>query len=109
MAGEFGLRISTAGHDVCLAVRDDRWHVSMKGARRIGRDWFLQILAIGPRACTFTVRMAVRPHGTATVRRILTLVSDALHADSGRGHVYLELDPQSRVRDPGSPILNPRS
>jgi hypothetical protein len=91
MRREVPFRLSTAGDDVCLAVRDDQWRVYLKGARRIGCDWFVQILALGPRACTFTIRVASLPYEAATARRILELVSDCLHADVLRPHMYLEL------------------
>ena len=91
MVREIPFRLSTAGADVCLAVGDDLWRVYMKGARRVGRDWFIQILALGPRACTFTIRIATLPYEVATVRRVLGLVSDSLHSETVGPHVYLEL------------------
>ena len=91
MRREMAFRLSTAGDDVCLAVRDDQWRVYLKGARRIGHDWFVQILALGPRACTFTIRVATLPYEVGTARRILELVSECLHAGALRPHMYLEL------------------
>jgi len=84
-------RLSTAGDGVCLAVREDQWRVYLKGARRIGRDWFVHVLALGPRACTFTIRVAGLPYEVTTARRIMQLVSDCLHGDAARTHRYLEL------------------
>jgi hypothetical protein len=83
-------RLATAGEDVCLVVRDDRWRVHLKGARRIGRDWFVQILARGPKNCAFTIRVTGLPYEVTTARRILQLVSETLHGTPA-SHVYLEL------------------
>ena len=91
MQSETPFRLSTAGDDVCLAVKGDRWRVYMQGARRIGRDWFVQVLTLGPRARTFTIRVTTLPYEIATVKRILAVVSDCLHTGDDRGHVYLEL------------------
>jgi hypothetical protein len=91
MRREIPFRLSTIGGDVCLAVRGDQWRVYLKSARRIGRDWFVQVLALGPRARTFTIRVASLPYEVGTAQRILELISDCLHAGGARSHVYLEL------------------
>lgn len=93
MQREPTFQLSTAGEDVCLTVADARWLVSVTGARRIGRDWFIQVLALGPRARTFTIRVATAPNEVAIVRRMLGLVSESLRIDDGRPHSYLDLTP----------------
>jgi hypothetical protein len=91
MRSQMPFRLSTAGDGAALAVRDDLWQVQMRGVRRVGSDWFVQVLALGPRECSFTIRVEGVPYEAATARRMLQLVSDYLHGDVIRSHVYLEL------------------
>jgi hypothetical protein len=91
MGSTVPFRLNTASEDgVCLTVRDDRWRVHLTGARRIGRDWFVQMLALGPQACTFTIRVTGLPYEVTTARRMLQLVSESLDG-APASHVYLEL------------------
>jgi hypothetical protein len=77
------------GH-ATLSIGDDEWDLFVCGLTRVGRDTFVQLTLLGPRACTVTVRARALVQGT-TVRRILDAVCEWLLSGDRRDHTYLEL------------------
>ena len=43
-------------HGIVLSAGGRLWKVYVREVVRIGEDWFVQIVAMGPRACTLFVR-----------------------------------------------------
>src|SRR4029453_11388426 len=59
---------------VSLAVGPDLWDLYVFGVTRVQRDWFVQLAAVGPRACTATVRVTSIGDRATAARQVLDLV-----------------------------------
>ena len=89
----FGFELRTVGDDIFLDTGTDQWRVLLSGVRRISPDWFVHVVAIGPRVCAFTVRVSTPPNDLTSVRLILGLISDWLNTGDLRPFVFLEAAP----------------
>ena len=90
------IELSRADDDIFLTVDGDRWRLLLSGVRRINPDWFVQVLALGPRVCSFTVRVASTPH--EAIGSILRVIEDWLRSGDSSRHVFLEVADERTVK-----------
>jgi hypothetical protein len=83
--------LSRVGDDIVLDIDDDHWRLVISGVRRMDPDWFVQVLALGPHVCTFTVRVGSPPHLATVVASILSALEKRLREPEPRRHVFLDL------------------
>ena len=92
------IELSHIDDDIFLTVGGHRWRLLLSGIRRINPDWFIQVLALGPRVCSFTVRVPSAPHQTASIEGILRVIEDWLRCGDCQRHVYLEVQDERTVK-----------
>lgn len=79
----------TATH-VSLTVGPHLWDVYVFAVTRVQRDWFVELAAVGPRACTATVRVTSSGDRVMVAKQVLDLVRGWLLETDGVDHVFLE-------------------
>ena len=94
---DFELRV--IDDHIFLDVGGDRWRILLSGVRRIKPDWFVHVVALGPRVCAFTIRVDSPPPSEAVARMILTAISNWLRSGDPRRHVFLELTSTNDLAD----------
>ena len=93
------IELSQDNDDIFMMVGGDRWRLLLSGVRRINPDWFVQVLALGPRICSFTVRVPSAPHQAASIGSVLAVIEDWLRsAADSRRHVFLEVRDERTVK-----------
>jgi hypothetical protein len=92
------IELSHGDDDVFLTVAGDRWRLLLSGVRRINPDWFVQVLALGPRVCSFTVRVPSAPHQAASIGGILRVIEDWLRSGDSERHVFLEVSDERTLK-----------
>ena len=83
-------QLRTAHEPLSIVVGPDTWDLYVFGVTRVQRDWWVQIAAVGPRACTVTVRVDSAGGRGAAARDIVKLVTRWLQEDDGCDHAFLE-------------------
>jgi hypothetical protein len=83
-------QLRTAHEPLSIVVADDIWDLYVFGVTRVQHDWWIQIVAVGPRACTVTVRVDSTNGRAAAAREIITLVTAWLLEDGVSDHAFLE-------------------
>ena len=79
------------GHEpLPIIVGPDIWDLYVFGVTRVGRDWWVEIAAVGPRACTVTVRVDSANGRAAAAHQIIGLVTAWLLEDETSDHAFLE-------------------
>lgn len=84
-------RNEESGTTLTLAVNEDCWRVEISNVTRIASDWFLEVIAIGPRTHTFFVRSDRLPHGSAAWQLLLARIGQWLGQHDERRCVFLDL------------------
>ncbi len=67
------------------------WRLYVLEARRVDRDWFMQIAAVGRRTHTIDVRARADACHSVTAQRVLVAIHDWLLSGDTREEVFLEL------------------
>ena len=67
------------------------WRLYVLEARRVDRDWFMQVAAVGRRTHTIDVRVRADSCHSATAQRVLAAIRDHLLSGDPREEVFLEL------------------
>ena len=91
MKQELGHVLRATSPHATLTVGDVRWSIYVFGVSRVGADTFVQMLLIGPRICTVTVRARAPLGNRATARRVLTVVRQWIVSEDSSDQAYLEL------------------
>ncbi len=68
------------------------WRLFVLEARRVDRDWFMRIAAVGRRTHNIDVRVRDRCSHAETAERVLVAIHDWLLSDDPSDDVFLELD-----------------
>src|SRR5215510_11281431 len=92
------IELSQTGDDIFLTVGGDRWRLLLSGVRRINPAWFVQVLGLGPRVCSFTVRVPSAPHRAASIDGILRVIEEWLRSGDSARHVFLEVSDDRTVK-----------
>jgi hypothetical protein len=91
MRGDLAQQLRTTVETTSLTVGADRWKLYVFGVVRVGRELFIQIALLGPRACTVTVRARAPIVPGVTVPQVLDVVGAWLLTGDASDHAYLEL------------------
>jgi hypothetical protein len=83
-------QLRTTHEPLSIAVGSDIWDLYVFGVTRVQRDWWVQIVVVGPRACTVTVRVDSSNGRGAAAHEIIKLVSAWLLEDNTSDHAFLE-------------------
>ncbi len=67
------------------------WRLYVLEARRVDRDWFMRLAAVGRRTHTIDVRARAHSSHPVTAQRVLETVRDWLLSDDAREEVFLEV------------------
>ena len=81
----------SAGSTMTLAVNDDRWHLQIVNVRQMASDWFVELIAMGPRTHTIFLRSDAPPSEHDTSRRVLARIGDWLRLNDSRLCAILDL------------------
>ena len=73
-----------------IVVGSDVWDLYVFGVTRVQKDWWVQMAAVGPRACTLTVRVDASDGRGAAAHEIIRLVTDWLRQDDASDRAFLE-------------------
>ena len=68
------------------------WRLYVLETRRVDRDWFMRLAAVGRRTHTIDVRVRAENSHSATAQRVLTAIRDWLLSGDTREDVFLELE-----------------
>lgn len=74
-----------------LQAGADAWRLYVLEARRVDRDWFMQVAAVGRRTHTIDVRVRSESCHASTAQRVLSAITDWLLGGDPREEVFLEL------------------
>lgn len=74
-----------------LKAGEHAWRLYVLEAKRVDRDWFMQIAAVGRRTHTIDVRVRADSCHSVTAQRVLGAIRDYLLAGDPREEVFLEL------------------
>ena len=77
-------------HGIVLSAGGRRWTLYVREVVRVREDWFVQIIAMGPRACTVFVRTDDPDLGAQAVP-IFRRIGEWLSAGTLRDCVFLDL------------------
>ena len=77
-------------HGIVLSAGGRLWRLSVRDVVRIRDDWFVQIIAMGPRACTVFVRTD-DPDLGAQAAPVLRRIREWLAGGALRDCVFLDL------------------
>ena len=101
-------QLRTTHEPLSIAVGSNIWDLYVFGVTRVQRDWWVQIVVVGPRACTVTVRVDSANGGSslsdaisdggrssangrgAAAHDIIKLVTAWLLEDDASDHAFLE-------------------
>jgi hypothetical protein len=83
-------QLRTTHEPLSIAVGSDIWDLYVFGVTRVQRDWWVQIVVVGPRACTVTVRVDSSNGRGAAAHEIIKLVSAWLLEGDTSDHAFLE-------------------
>jgi hypothetical protein len=67
------------------------WRLYVLEARRVDRDWFVQIAAVANRTQTIDVRVRADSCHSVTAQRVLGAIRDWLLSGDAREEVFLDL------------------
>ena len=84
----------TAG-GITFVAGGEMWRLYVRDASRIQGDWFIQMVAIGPRTCTVIVRTNSPALG-ATAARVFQKAREWLATGDGRACIFLDLIAEPR-------------
>jgi hypothetical protein len=73
-----------------IVVGSDVWDLYVLGVTRVQKDWWVQMAAVGPRACTVTVRVDASDGRGAAAHEIIRLVTDWLRQGDASDRAFLE-------------------
>ena len=90
-------QLRTTHEPLSIAVGSNIWDLYVFGVTRVQRDWWVQIVVVGPRACTVTVRVDSSNGRGAAAHEIIKLVTAWLLEDDTSDHAFLE-HPALRAR-----------
>ena len=74
-----------------LRAGERAWRLYVLEARRVDRDWFMQVAAVGRQTYTIDVRVRGDSPHSVTAQRVLSAISDWLLSGDARDEVFLEL------------------
>ncbi len=74
-----------------LKAGDDAWRLYVLETRRVDRDWFVHLVALGRREHTIDVRVRADRGHSETAQRVLGAIRDFLIDGDDCEQVYLEL------------------
>ena len=83
-------QLRTTHEPLSIAVGSNIWDLYVFGVTRVQRDWWVQIVVVGPRACTVTVRVDSANGRGAAAHEIIKLVTAWLLEDDTSDHAFLE-------------------
>jgi hypothetical protein len=83
-------QLRTTHEPLSIAVGSDIWDLYVFGVTRVHRDWWVQIVVVGPRACTVTVRVDSSSGRGAAAHEIIKLVTAWLLENDSSDHAFLE-------------------
>ena len=83
-------QLRTAHEPLSIVVGSDIWDLYVFGVTRVQHDWWVQIVAVGPRSCTVTVRVGAAKGRGAAAHEIVRLVRDWLLEGDVSDHAFLE-------------------
>lgn len=83
-------QLRTTHEPLSIAVGSNIWDLYVFGVTRVQRDWWVQIVVVGPRACTVTVRVDSSSGRGAAAHEIIKLVTAWLLEDDASDHAFLE-------------------
>ena len=73
-----------------IVVGSNVWDLYVFGVTRVQKDWWVQMAAVGPRACTVTVRVDASDGRGAAAHEIIRLVTDWLRQGDASDRAFLE-------------------
>lgn len=82
--------MSLSTHGIVLSAGGRLWRLYVRDVVRIREDWFVQIIAMGPRACTVFVRTDDPDLGTQAAP-VLSRIREWLAGGVLRDCVFLDL------------------
>lgn len=82
--------LRTTHEPLSIAVGSNIWDLYVFGVTRVQRDWWVQIVVVGARACTVTVRVDSSNGRGAAAHEIIKLVTAWLLEDDKSDHAFLE-------------------
>lgn len=68
------------------------WRLYVLDAKRVDRDWFMRVAAVGRQTHTIDVRVRGDSSHAVTAQRALGAISDWLLSGDGREEVFLEVE-----------------
>jgi hypothetical protein len=83
-------QLRTAHEPLAVVVNDEIWDLYVFGVTRIQRDWWVQIVVVGSRVCTVTVRVDSACGRGAAAHEIIRLVTAWLRDGDLSEHAFLE-------------------
>lgn len=82
--------MSIEDEGLCVSAGGRRWRLYVRDISRIQQDWFIQIVAIGPRVCTVFVRTDAPDIG-ASAAPVFHRIREWLATGTLRECVFLDL------------------
>ena len=74
-----------------LRAGANAWRLYVLEARRVDRDWFVRVAAVGRQTHTIDVRVRAESCHSVTAQRVLAVIRDWLLSGDGREEVFLEV------------------
>jgi hypothetical protein len=83
-------QLRTTHEPLSVSLGSNIWDLYVFGVTRVQRDWWVQIVVVGPRVCTVTVRVDSSNGRGAAAHEIIKLVTAWLLEDDTSDHAFLE-------------------
>jgi len=80
-----------SGNDFVLTVNHECWRLQLVDVTRHASDWFIQFVALGPRAHTIFLRTTAAPTEGQAWRRLLDHVTEWLGQNDARRCAFIDL------------------